>query len=249
MNILKESVMKLASSFNSLLMEKTKDFQKSHQAAKNSSDIRVDRIKTRIPDRSFHVDSHDLAKKILKDVIWDEKEKKWMKNFYTLYGQQLAAFDNIVTASQYWLAYDTFLKICPPPSPDIHILDWGCGTGHFSYFLLEAGFITDSFSLNNKKSHDLGEIQIFNFLKSKFNQSFRYRTGTDSVKLPYADNSFDAVVSIGVLEHVREFGGDEIKSLMEIHRILKKGGIFFCYHFPNKFSWIDAIAKRIPSKL
>ena len=127
--------MKPASNFNPLLMEKAKDFQKSHQAVKNSSDIRVDRvdrIKAAIADGSFHVDSHDLAEKTLKDVIWDEKEKKWMKNFYILYGQQLAAFDNIVTASQYWLAYDTFLKICPPPSPDIHILDWGCGTGHFS---------------------------------------------------------------------------------------------------------------------
>ena len=181
-------------------------------------------------------------------MVWSEKEKQWTNIFHILHDQKLVAFNNIVTASQYWLAYDIFLKICPPPSPNVRLLDWGRGTGHFSYFLLEAGFATDSFNLNNKKLHDMGEIQIFDLLKSKFESSFRYRTTTDSVKLPYPDNSFDSVVSIGTLEHVRETGGNEIKSLMEIYRVLKKGGIFFCYHFPNKFSWIDAVAKRISTK-
>jgi ubiquinone/menaquinone biosynthesis C-methylase UbiE len=181
-------------------------------------------------------------------MMWSEKEKQWTNTFNILQNQKLVAFNNIVTASQYWLAYDIFLKICPPPSPNVRLLDWGCGTGHFSYFLLEAGFATDSLNLNNKKLHDMGEVQIYDLLKSNFESSFRYRTTTDPVKLPYPENSFDSVVSIGTLEHVRETGGNEIKSLMEIYRVLKKGGIFFCYHFPNKFSWIDAVAKRIASK-
>ena len=70
----------------------------------------------------------------------------------------------------------------------------------------------------------------------------------DPIHLPYEDESFDAVVSVGVLEHVRQFGGNEIKSLKEIHRILKKDGLFLCFHFPNKYSWIEALARRIPSK-
>ncbi len=58
------------------LSSKAKDIQKSHQAVKNSSDIRidrVDRIKAAIADGSFHVDSHELAEKILKDVIIESK--------------------------------------------------------------------------------------------------------------------------------------------------------------------------------
>ena len=58
------------------LSSKAKDIQKSHQAVKNSSDIRVDRvdrIKAAIADGSFHVDSHELAEKILKDVITESK--------------------------------------------------------------------------------------------------------------------------------------------------------------------------------
>jgi ubiquinone/menaquinone biosynthesis C-methylase UbiE len=46
------------------------------------------------------------------------------------------------------------------------------------------------------------------------------------------------VISCGVLEHVREGGGDELKSLLEIKRILKPGGYFVCVAFPNRFSYI-----------
>lgn len=54
------------------LSSKAKDIQKSHEAVKSSSDIRVDKvdkIKAAIAEGSFHVDSHELAEKILKDVI------------------------------------------------------------------------------------------------------------------------------------------------------------------------------------
>ena len=61
---------------NIALSSKAKDIQKSHEAVKNSSDIRVDkvdRIKAAIAEGSFHVDSHELAEKILKDVIVESK--------------------------------------------------------------------------------------------------------------------------------------------------------------------------------
>jgi negative regulator of flagellin synthesis FlgM len=58
------------------LSSQAKDIQKSHEVVKNSSDIRVDkvdRIKAAIADGSFHVDSHELAEKILKDVMIESK--------------------------------------------------------------------------------------------------------------------------------------------------------------------------------
>ncbi len=70
-----------------------------------------------------------------------------------------------------------------------------------------------------------------------------YSVGSESepVKLPYADATFDAVFSVGVLEHVREVGGDELESLREIGRVLRPDGLFFCFHLPNRLSWIEAL--------
>jgi negative regulator of flagellin synthesis FlgM len=58
------------------LSSQAKDIQKAHEAIKSSPDIRVDkveRIKTEIAEGYFHVDSHELAEKILKDVIAESK--------------------------------------------------------------------------------------------------------------------------------------------------------------------------------
>ena len=50
------------------------------------------------------------------------------------------------------------------------------------------------------------------------------------------------MVSVGVLEHVKETGGDELASLREIGRTLRPGGSLICYHFPNRHSWIEWVA-------
>lgn len=36
-------------------------------------------------------------------------------------------------------------------------------------------------------------------------------------------------------------GGEELASLAEIRRILKPGGLFFCYHFPQKSGWVERV--------
>lgn len=55
----------------------------------------------------------------------------------------------------------------------------------------------------------------------------RFQIG-DAQALPFADNSFDCVCSMGVLHHVP----DTAKALAEIHRVLKPGGrlIVMFYH-------------------
>jgi ubiquinone/menaquinone biosynthesis C-methylase UbiE len=119
------------------------------------------------------------------------------------------------------------------------VLDWGTGAGHFSYFLTRVGHRATGYAIEGVSSAAwLGEPY----------ERFVGGTPAEPVRLPFADREFDAVASIGVLEHVRETGGDESASLVEIARVMRPGGVFLCYHFPNRSSWIDFAASLVPGK-
>ena len=167
-------------------------------------------------------------------MLWNtEVDARWVDIYKTLHELGLLRFENLSTASQYWFAYENFLKHVSPQ--DSHVLDWGSGDGHFSYFLLSQGFNTHSFNVNTSDAYNPGGFQIAEFLDSRFKDAFHYKVSSgDPVNLPYEDETFHAVVSIGVLEHVRQEGGNEIGSLKEIHRILKKGGTFFLFSFSQQ---------------
>ena len=59
--------------------------------------------------------------------------------------------------------------------------------------------------------------------------------------LPYPDAEFDAILSCGVLEHVHEPDA----SLEEISRVLRPGGTFYVYKLPNRWSYLEKIAKAL----
>lgn len=121
------------------------------------------------------------------------------------------------------------------------ILDWGCGIGHFSYMLMKKGFEVHGYSYTI--ADDCSKMQ--KILKKQFNKDWHLKSASDQdpVKLPYSDNSFDAVISLGVLEHVKETKGNELSSLKEIHRILKPQGTLFIFHLPNRYSWIEFVTR------
>jgi SAM-dependent methyltransferase len=123
--------------------------------------------------------------------------------------------------------------------PGAQVLDWGTDCGHFSYFLTRAGYRATGFNLEG--------VSRAGWLDEPYE---RYVGGNpaEPVRLPFADAEFDAVASIGVLEHVRETGGTEAASLSEIRRVLRPGGVFLCYHFPNRTSWIDLASSLVPGK-
>lgn len=141
-------------------------------------------------------------------------------------------FGTYVSAYQYLKLYALLQKYL---APDSAVLDWGTGSGHFSHFLIKAGYSASGFGFD-----ELPEL-----CRDLDLTGYDYRRGSpdEPIALPFPDAVFDAVVSVGVLEHVRETGGDEGASLREIYRILKPGGMFICYHFPNKYSWIEYLAR------
>ena len=141
-------------------------------------------------------------------------------------------FNNLVTGSQYLPIYRLAGALI---EPGMMALDWGCGSGHFSYFLLRQGLTVKGFSIE-ASGHGLTD-----HLKRRFPEHYEMVAGDPEkpVALPFPDQSFDLVCSIGVLEHVRETGGSEQASLDEITRILRPGGHFLCGMLPKKYSWIE----------
>lgn len=112
------------------------------------------------------------------------------------------------------------------------ILDWGCGHGHAADALQRGGLDVVAFEYapelpegSRDARHYFPEVEAL--------------TTQEPVKLPFPDASFDAVLSLGVLEHVPDPDG----SIEEVHRVLRPGGRFYVYKLPNRFSYLEKIAK------
>lgn len=142
-------------------------------------------------------------------------------------------FGSVFSANQYAWAYQKVAHYCKPQAP---VLDWGCGNGHFSLFLCDQGF-------DAVHGYAFRPPSLLSLLNQQSAFSFHLGDRAQPTSLPFADASFAAVLSIGVLEHVREFGGAEQASLQEIRRVLQPGGLFICAHFPNRRSLVEALAR------
>ena len=114
------------------------------------------------------------------------------------------------------------------------VLDWGCGYGQISDMLRRRGFDVASFEYRGPGAPD-AEVPL-----GHYPQITAY-VSSDPVALPYPDGSFDAVLSCGVLEHT----GNQETNLDEVARVLRPGGRFYVYKLPNRFSYLEWIARRM----
>jgi 2-polyprenyl-3-methyl-5-hydroxy-6-metoxy-1,4-benzoquinol methylase len=113
------------------------------------------------------------------------------------------------------------------------VLDWGCGYGQLSAMLRERGVRVTTMDYDAEvDGTEVRRLEQFPDIEATY-------TG-DPVRLPYDDGRFDAVLSMGVLEHV----AFPEESLDELHRVLRADGLVYCYKLPNRFSYLEAIARR-----
>ncbi|MBV8543409.1 MAG: methyltransferase domain-containing protein [Acidobacteria bacterium] len=149
------------------------------------------------------------------------------------YGETIDQFQSLPAANQYRKLYELTESYVAPGSA---VLDWGCGRGHFSYYLLKRGYRVTAYSLEDSP-------QVFTALSAEERSRLTLVRGNEAVLLPFPANSFDAAFSVGVLEHVREVGGTESGSLKELRRVLSSAGTLIAYHVPNRLSYIEALAR------
>jgi SAM-dependent methyltransferase len=145
----------------------------------------------------------------------------------------LSQFWSLASGRQYRRLYRLFRRVVPKGAS---VLDWSPGNGHFSYFLVRSGYRAVGYTFEAHRFESwLGDPEYRLIQASE----------SDPVSLPFGSEAFDAVTSVGVLEHVRETGGDEASSLHEIARVLKPGGVLVGYHLPNRSSATEWALRRL----
>ena len=114
------------------------------------------------------------------------------------------------------------------------VLDWGCGWGQVTMMMRERGLEVVPYEYRP-------DVETEGFQPLELRPDIGVYISADPVKLPFASNSFDAVLSLGVLEHVSDPDG----SLEELRRVLETGGRLYVYKLPNRYSYLEKLAKLL----
>lgn len=111
---------------------------------------------------------------------------------------------------------------------NLRVLDWGCGRGHVTLLLKQRGANVTACDVAVGVAGPLLELAGQRVIALEH----------DCV-LPFEGGRFDVVVSFGVLEHVPS----DVDSLVEIRRVLKDGGLLFCFYVPYFLSWTQRVMR------
>ncbi len=112
------------------------------------------------------------------------------------------------------------------------VLEYGCGSAGVSIFLANQGFQSIAFDISRNALEIAGINR--NRHKSESTEGHFDLCRGDTFNLPFKDESFDIVMSFGLLEH---FDRDTIySSLHEVLRTLKPNGLFLADITHGRFS-------------
>jgi ubiquinone/menaquinone biosynthesis C-methylase UbiE len=114
------------------------------------------------------------------------------------------------------------------------VLDWGCGWGQMTALLRERGVETAAFDYRaGLESPTTERLDRFPEIEAHLS--------SEPVALPFEADSYDTVLSCGVLEHVPDPEG----SLVELRRILRPGGMLYVTNLPNRYSYTERVARML----
>lgn len=140
----------------------------------------------------------------------DDNKKFWQR------------FAKLYSPFMEWGNKQTYKQICTEVShylnKDMTVLELACGSGQFSFRLAKKA--------KHWEAIDFSENMIAE-AKKKSRPKELYFSVQDATKLPYADETFDAVMIANALHIMPE----PYKAMSEIFRVLKKDGVLFAPTF------------------
>ena len=129
---------------------------------------------------------------------WWTGKTRWLRTLHNLVPARLHVFDKVVRT---WLGRD--------------VLDLGCGGGFLAEELARRGANVTGVDPSQPAIDIARDHAGANFLK------INYQVGTGE-RIPFANDSFDIVVCVDVLEHVEDLP----RVIMEVRRVVRPGGLF-----------------------
>ncbi len=169
-----------------------------------------------------------------------EFDKNWKHRQEAVYNHWVKgkAKNQIQLAFQsHWQVFnELYPKVFSAPAK---VLEVGCGRGSMSSHFCEHGWQASLLDYSQSVLDIAKKIFANNHHQAEF-------VSGDARDLPFADNSFDVTVSIGLLEHFENV--EEI--INEQYRVLKPGGAFLAYVVPERpdnvqryFNWCNRILR------
>lgn len=123
------------------------------------------------------------------------------------------------------------------------VLDIGCGKGHISVLLAEAGYNVIGLDVSKSLGEQLEILSarwqspIWQTFQTRWNVRYGYYNGA---AIPLADGSLDAVLSYAVLEHVDPEARQSF--LRDIVRVLRPGGYLLIFKCPRRWALAERVA-------
>ncbi len=113
----------------------------------------------------------------------------------------------------------------------LRILDVGCGTGYTTQGILDHEGVGEVVGV------DINPVQLNRAFKKLHDKSknLSFSRG-DAEDLPFADSTFDAVISVGAIEYFP----DPERAILEMSRVVKRGGLVVVGG--PEFSWFRKVA-------
>ncbi len=155
--------------------------------------------------------------KPVADFIYDRSMENASEEVIASFGDEWEKFDSFKDKDLQKLGQMYFdILPCDLLNEKSRILDVGCGTGRWSKYLVDKVGTIDL--IDPSKAIFVAD----RMLKDKSNIRLA-RASADAI--PFADNQFDMVMSIGVLHHIP----DTLRAMKDCVQKVKPGGYFYVY--------------------